>query len=52
VRQTRLPGGRQDIRERATTLALHLLRRVLLGESDAHGGGVAPEQRRESDARD
>jgi nicotinamide-nucleotide amidase len=51
VRQTRLPGGRQDIRERATTLALHLLRRLLLGESDAHGA-VAPEKRREPDARD
>ncbi|HEX2701995.1 MAG TPA: competence/damage-inducible protein A [Solirubrobacteraceae bacterium] len=35
VRQTRMPGGRADIRERTTTLALHLLRRLLLGESDS-----------------
>ena len=34
VRQTRVPGSRADIRERTTTLALHLLRRLLLGESD------------------
>jgi nicotinamide-nucleotide amidase len=34
VRQTRLPGGRADIRDRSTTLALHLLRRLLLGERD------------------
>jgi nicotinamide-nucleotide amidase len=37
VRQTRVPGGRADIRERTTTLALHLLRRLLLGESDDAG---------------
>jgi nicotinamide-nucleotide amidase len=30
-RQVLLPGGRQDIRERSTTVALHLLRRLLLG---------------------
>jgi nicotinamide-nucleotide amidase len=34
VRQMRLPGGRADIRDRSTTLALHLLRRLLLGERD------------------
>lgn len=32
---TRLPGGRPDIRERATTVALHLLRRLLGGQSDS-----------------
>ena len=36
-----LPGGRQDVRERSTTVAMHLLRRLLRGESDvdllAHG---------------
>lgn len=34
VRRVQLPGGRADVRERATTVALHLLRRLLLGESD------------------
>ena len=29
-----LPGGRADIRDRATTVAMHLVRRVLLGETE------------------
>jgi len=29
-----LPGARQDIRERSTTVAMHLLRRLLNDESD------------------
>ena len=32
VRDTRLPGGRADVRDRSTTVAMHLLRRLLLGE--------------------
>jgi competence/damage-inducible protein CinA-like protein len=32
TRRLRLPGSRSDIRERSTTVAMHLLRRVLLGE--------------------
>lgn len=32
VRDTRLPGGRADVRDRSTTVALHLLRRLLRGE--------------------
>jgi len=35
TRRTRLPGGRTDIRERSVTVAMHLLRRLLQGESDA-----------------
>ena len=35
TRRTRLPGSRADIRDRSVTVAMHLLRRVLLGESDA-----------------
>jgi nicotinamide-nucleotide amidase len=32
TRSAQLPGGRIDIRERATTVAMHLLRRLLRGE--------------------
>ena len=32
TRSVNLPGGRADIRDRATTVAMHLLRRALLGE--------------------
>jgi nicotinamide-nucleotide amidase len=34
TRRTRMPGGRADIRDRSVTVAMHLLRRLLLGESD------------------
>jgi nicotinamide-nucleotide amidase len=34
TRSVRLPGGRADVRERASTVAMHLLRRVLLGEAE------------------
>lgn len=34
ARQLDLPGGRADVRDRTTTLALHLLRRLLLGQAD------------------
>ncbi|MFL5859722.1 MAG: competence/damage-inducible protein A [Solirubrobacteraceae bacterium] len=48
TRRTRLPGGRADIRDRSVTVAMHLLRRLLLGESDeqepvnAAGADAAP----------
>jgi nicotinamide-nucleotide amidase len=29
TRKVELPGGRADVRDRATTVAMHLLRRVL-----------------------
>jgi nicotinamide-nucleotide amidase len=32
ARDVRLPGGRADVRDRSTTVALHLLRRMLRGE--------------------
>jgi nicotinamide-nucleotide amidase len=35
TRRTRLPGSRADIRDRSVTVAMHLLRRLLLGEADA-----------------
>jgi nicotinamide-nucleotide amidase len=34
TRSARLPGGRADVRDRSTTVAIHLLRRLLLGETD------------------
>jgi nicotinamide-nucleotide amidase len=32
TRSARLPGGRADVRDRATTVAMHLIRRALLAE--------------------
>jgi nicotinamide-nucleotide amidase len=34
TRSVRLPGGRVDVRERAVTVAMHLIRRLLAGERD------------------
>jgi nicotinamide-nucleotide amidase len=34
TRRSVLPGSRSDIRDRSVTVAMHMLRRVLLGESD------------------
>jgi competence/damage-inducible protein CinA-like protein len=34
TRRSVLPGGRSDIRDRSVTVAMHMLRRVLLGEAD------------------
>jgi nicotinamide-nucleotide amidase len=34
TRSTRLPGGRADVRERSTTVTMHLLRRLLRGETE------------------
>jgi nicotinamide-nucleotide amidase len=38
ARDTRLPGDRAEIRDRSTTVAMHLLRRLLLGEDTAPWG--------------
>ncbi len=35
TRTNRLPGSRVDVRERSTTVAMHLLRRLLIGEGGA-----------------
>ena len=48
TRRIQLPGGRADIRDRSTTVAMHLLRRVRLGEGDAvrlPGATAAPARR-------
>ena len=37
TRSPRLPGGRADVRERSTTVAMHLLARVLHGEGEPPG---------------
>jgi nicotinamide-nucleotide amidase len=34
TRSVRLPGGRDDVRERAVTVAMHMIRRLLQGERD------------------
>ena len=34
TRRVLLPGSRSDVRDRSATIALHMLRRLLLGESD------------------
>ena len=41
TRGTRLPGGRSDIRERSTTVALHLVRTLLLGQTEVQLPGAA-----------
>jgi nicotinamide-nucleotide amidase len=49
TRSVRLPGGRTDIRERSTTVAMHLLRRLLRGEAPGSaqlpGAGAAASER-------
>ena len=49
TRRTLMPGTRADIRDRSVTVSMHMLRRVLLGESDEArprtGGGEAAARR-------
>jgi nicotinamide-nucleotide amidase len=35
TRSLQLPGGRADVRDRATTVAMHLVRRMLVGEASS-----------------
>lgn len=41
TRTVRLPGDRADVRERSTTVALHLLRRVLGEEATGDAADAA-----------
>lgn len=34
TRRVRMPGSRSDVRDRSTTVAMHMIRRLLLGEHD------------------
>jgi competence/damage-inducible protein CinA-like protein len=47
TRSVRLPGGRSDVRDRATTVSMHLLRRLLRGDADLPipGPGTAADTR-------
>ena len=38
TRSTRLPGKRADVRDRSTTVAMHLVRRLLRGRDGRRGG--------------
>lgn len=38
TRRAVLPGSRADVRDRATTVAMHMLRRLLRGEADGRAG--------------
>ncbi len=41
TRAPRMPGSRMDVRERSVTVAMHLLRRLLLGDADGDGDAGA-----------
>ncbi len=43
-RAVQLPGNRQDIRDRSTTVTMHLLRRLLRGETDILVPGAGPQR--------
>jgi nicotinamide-nucleotide amidase len=45
TRTVRLPGNRADVRERSTTVAMHLLRRALSGADDATGAHASVSSR-------
>ena len=40
TRSINLPGGRADVRDRSTTVAMHLVRRLLRGEGGSSGPAV------------
>jgi nicotinamide-nucleotide amidase len=50
TRSVRLPGGRVDVRDRSTTVAMHLLRRLLRGEAGVPLPGPGADNVRDSAA--
>jgi nicotinamide-nucleotide amidase len=51
TRTVRLPGGRADIRDRSTTVALHLVRRLLRGETSVELPGARRRAQASADRR-
>jgi nicotinamide-nucleotide amidase len=51
TRSVRLPGNRSDVRDRSTTVAMHLLRRVLRGEAGVPLPGPGADNVRDAAAR-
>jgi len=45
TRAPRMPGGRAEVRDRSVTVAMHLLRRLLLGDADAEEDAVRADER-------
>jgi nicotinamide-nucleotide amidase len=45
TRAPRMPGSRADVRDRSVTVAMHLLRRLLLGDADADGDALRADER-------
>ena len=46
TRRVHLPGGRADVRDRATTVAMHLVRRLLLRRERRVGAAAVSERLR------
>jgi nicotinamide-nucleotide amidase len=51
TRTARLPGGRADVRDRSATVALHLVQRLLRGETDVQLPGTRDRARVASERR-
>jgi nicotinamide-nucleotide amidase len=45
TRAPQMPGSRADIRDRSVTVAMHLLRRLLLGDADAEEDALRADER-------
>jgi nicotinamide-nucleotide amidase len=45
TRAPQMPGSRADVRDRSVTVAMHLLRRLLRGDSDAEGDPLGADER-------
>jgi nicotinamide-nucleotide amidase len=45
TRAPQMPGSRADVRDRSVTVAMHLLRRLLLGDADAEDDALRADER-------